>query len=147
MVMLPVDRIERHVAQRVVHPSHVPFQIESEPSDVGGPRNRRPGRGFLCDRQRAGMADVQNFVEPLQEGDGFQILAPAERVGNPFAGLARIVQIEHRSDRIHAQAVNVVFAHPEQRIGEQEILHFVAAVIEDQRSPVGMRARRGSACS
>ena len=86
------------------------------------------------------MPAVQHFVQALQERDRFQIFAAAERVRNPFAGLARIIEVEHGSHGIHAQAVDVIFVQPEKRVREQKILHFVAAVVEDQRAPVGMRA-------
>ena len=65
---------------------------------------------------------------------------PPNAIGNPFAGRARIIEIEHRGDRVHAQTVDVVLVDPEKRVREQEILHFVAAVIEDERAPIGMRA-------
>ena len=69
-----------------------------------------------------------------------EIFAAAEFVGDPFARLAAVVEIEHRGHGIDAQAVDVIFVEPEQRVGEQEIAHFVAAVVEDQRAPVGMLA-------
>ena len=34
----------------------------------------------------------------------------------------------------------MVLAQPEQRVGEQEVADLVAAVVEDERAPVGMRA-------
>src|SRR5579864_402317 len=34
MVIGAIDRILRHVAERVVHPSHVPFEAETEPTTV-----------------------------------------------------------------------------------------------------------------
>jgi len=34
VVMLAVDRLARHVAERVVHPAHVPFEAEAEPADI-----------------------------------------------------------------------------------------------------------------
>ena len=77
VVMLPVERIERDISQRVVHPAHVPFQIEAQPADVRRARNRRPGSRFFRDRQRAGMPLVQHFIQPLDERDCLQVLAPA----------------------------------------------------------------------
>src|SRR5258708_39391875 len=58
----------------------------------------------------------------------------------PFAGLAGIIQIEHGSDGVHAEAVDMVFIEPEKRVGNQIVLDFVAAVIVDQRAPVWMGA-------
>ena len=34
----------------------------------------------------------------------------------------------------------MVLAHPEQGVGDEEVAHLVAAVVEDQRAPVGVRA-------
>src|SRR6266567_9103514 len=69
-----------------------------------------------------------------------QIFAAAELIGNPLAGLARVIEIEHGSDGVHAEAVNVVFVEPEEGVGNQIVLHFIAAVVVDQRAPIGMRA-------
>src|ERR1039458_1351933 len=41
---------------------------------------------------------------------------------------------------IHSEAIDVVFAQPELRIRDQERAHLIAAVIEDQRSPIAMLA-------
>ena len=54
--------------------------------------------------------------------------------------LARVVEIQHRRDRIHAQPVDVVLLEPEQRVRQQEVADLVAAVVEDQRAPVLMLA-------
>ena len=36
--------------------------------------------------------------------------------------------------------VDVVLAQPEQRVGDQEVADLVAAEVEDERAPVGVRA-------
>jgi hypothetical protein len=54
--------------------------------------------------------------------------------------LARVVEIEHGGDRVHAQAVDVIFVEPEHGARHQEAAHFRAAVIEDVRLPVGMES-------
>src|SRR5204862_2659481 len=51
-----------------------------------------------------------------------------------------VVQIEHRSDGIYAQAIDAIPIQPEQRVRYQEIHDFGAAVIVDQRAPVEMAA-------
>src|ERR1700694_1115405 len=103
--MLPEKWIESHIAQRVVHPSHVPFQIEAEAPNVGRPGHRWPGSGLLGDHEHTGMLGMQDFVETLQKRDCFEILTAAESIGNPFAWLPRVIQVQHRSDRINAQTV------------------------------------------
>ena len=136
VMVLAIKRIERDVAQRIVHPAHVPFQIESQAAKIDGTRNRGPCRRFLRDRQRARMALVQHFIQPLDEGDGLQVLAAAQLIGNPLACFAGIIEVQHRGHGIHAQAVDVILVDPEKRVRQQEILHFVAAVVEDERAPI-----------
>ena len=83
---------------------------------------------------------MSDFVEFLQQTDGRQVLASAVFVGNPLAFFAAVVEVEHRRDRIDAQAIDVVLVQPEQGVGDQEVAHFVAAVVEDHGSPVRMLA-------
>jgi len=71
---------------------------------------------------------------------GVDVLAAAVTVGNPAAGRAAVVEIDHRGDRIDAQPVDAVALHPEQRVGHEEVRHFDAAVVVDQRAPVEMAA-------
>ena len=47
----------------------------------------------------------------------------------PFTFLAGIITVQHRSDRIDAQAVDMMFAQPIDRIGDEIVGHFAAAVI------------------
>ena len=65
---------------------------------------------------------------------------PPNLFGNPFAVLARIIEIEHRGDGVHAQAVDVIFVEPEHRTRHQEAADFGAAIVEDVSLPVGMKS-------
>ena len=65
---------------------------------------------------------------------------PPNCVRDPLAGLARVVEVEHRRDGVDAQPVGVVLAQPEERVREQEVAHLGAPEVEDERAPVGMRA-------
>ena len=130
------DRIERHVMKEVVHPTHVPFEAESEAAEIGRLSNAGPGSGFLGDRHDAGETLVANFVEAFQEINGVEIFAATERVRDPLAGFARVIEVKHRGDRVHTQAVDVIFVEPEKRVADEEIAHFVAAEIKNQRAPV-----------
>ena len=143
VVILAVDRVPLHVLQRVVHPAHVPLHVEAEPAHPRGPRDHRPGRGLLGDRQHVGMLLVDVVVQPAQQGDRVQVLGPTEDVGDPFPLLARVVPVKHRGDRVHAQPVGVILLDPELRAGQQEALHFVAPVIEDRALPVGVKPLAG----
>src|ERR1700723_1380830 len=79
----------------------------------------------------------------LQEGDRFEIFPAAELIGDPLTGFTRIVQIKHGGDRIRAQAGEMIFVDPEQRVRNEKVLNFIASVVEDERSPVGLLALLG----
>ena len=91
-----------------MHPAHVPLQPEAEAADVERTRDARPRGGLLGDRLHVGVLAVDRLVEVAQEGDRLEVLAAAVDVGDPLAFLARVVEVEHRGDRVHAQAVDVV---------------------------------------
>src|SRR6266404_7148729 len=95
------------IVERVVHPAHVPLQSEPETAEMSGPRNHRIGGGLLRVGLNVRMLFVGFEVETAQEVDRFQVLAAAELVRNPFTLLARVVEIEHGSDGVHAQAVGM----------------------------------------
>ena len=95
---------------------------------------------LLGDHQDPGKPGVQDRVGVLQELDRLEILVAAIDVRNPAAPRARIVEVEHRGDGIHAQSVEVIHLQPEQRVGDEEVFHLVPAVVEDQGAPVGMLA-------
>ena len=65
---------------------------------------------------------------------------PPKTLGIHSPGCARVIEIEHRGDRVHAKAVDVILVDPEERVRQQKILDFVAAVVENQRAPIGMLA-------
>ena len=44
LMKAPVNRIERHVMKKIVHPSLVPLEAETEPAQMSRPRNAGPRR-------------------------------------------------------------------------------------------------------
>src|ERR1043165_6823784 len=113
VVIYSVNRICRHVIERVVHPSHVPLKAEPQATDVVRARDHRPGSRLFGDRLRVGMRLVNLLVEAAEKLDRPKIFAPAELVGNPFAVLARVVEVEHRRDGVDAEPVGVIAPEPE----------------------------------
>src|SRR5258708_40007560 len=63
------------------------------------------------------------------------MLPPTITVRNPFARLARVVEIAHRADGIDPQAIDMVLTQPEQGAGKQEIAHLGTAIIKDVGAP------------
>jgi len=139
VMVFAVDRVHRHVAQRVVHPPHVPFEPEAEPADIDRPRHHRPGGRFLGRGRRAGRFPEHQLVHPPQKGDRVEVLAAAEHVGDPFPRIAAVIEIQHRGDRIDPDPVDMILAHPVECARQQEIRDLAATVIVDQRVPVAVQ--------
>ena len=140
VMMLAVDRVLADVVQRVVHPAHVPFVAEAEPAEFDRTRNLRPGGGLFGGRGRLRETREQLGVDAAQESDRFDVLPAAMLVGNPRAGRTAVVEVEHGRDGIDPQSVDRVALEPEQRVRDQEVRYFGAAVIVDQRAPIEVPA-------
>ena len=114
VVVAAVDRLLADVAQRVVHPAHVPLEAEAEAAGIGRDATRR---GQAVDSSAIvtmpGSVRVDRLVHAPQEVDRFEVLVAAVPVRDPLAGLARVVEVEHRRHRIDAQAVELVALEPE----------------------------------
>ena len=86
---------------------------------------------------------MTDLVEPFDEVDGGEVFVAAVDIGDPLAGLARIVEIEHRRDGVDPQAVEMIAIEPEKRIPEQEVANLGTAVVEDLGAPVAVLAEPG----
>jgi hypothetical protein len=128
------------VAERVVHPAHVPLEPEPEAAQMRRAGDTRPGGRFLGDRHHARGAPIDGGVHLLEEIDGFEVLAAAVLVRRPLAFLARVVEVEHRGDGVHAQPVDVELLQPVRRVRDQEVAHLAAAEVEHERAPVRLLA-------
>ena len=139
--------IQLHVVGDVVHPAHVPLEVEAQTTlqaalahrlgDVG------PGGGFLGDHETAGVEGEHMLVQLLEKVHRLQILVAAVDVGDPLAALAAVIQIEHGGHRVHPETVDVELLHPEVGGGEQEGAHLVAGIVKDHGAPVLVLALAG----
>ncbi len=143
VMVATVDRVECRVPQRVVHPAHVPLEVEAEAAEVRGLRDAGERRRLFGEHHRARVILPHSGVQLTQEIDGVEVLAAAIAVRHPLPGLAAVVQVEHRGDRVHAQAVHVIVVEPVQRVRDEEVAHLVPAVVEDLGAPVGVLAEPG----
>ena len=123
-----------------MHPAHVPLEPEPEPADVRGARDHRPRRRLLGDGHRRRVVPVDDLVELPDEGDRLQVLVAPVAVRQPLARLLRVVEVEHRGDRVHPEPVQVVAREPVERVADEVVGDLVAAVVEDQRPPVRLLA-------
>jgi len=140
VVIVAVDRVFAEVFERVMHPSHVPLHRETKTAGPGGPRHLGPGGRFFCHDEAAGALLMGDRIELFKESDGLEIFVTAIFVGDPVAGLPRIVEIEHGGDRIDPKAIEVEFLKPKKRAADQEVADFVATIVIDQGAPVAMLA-------
>ena len=136
MVVLAVHGVTSHVLQRIVHPAHVPFVMETQPAGIGRARHGRESRGFLRQGDGLGTMLAHHFIHAFEEADRFQVLAPTVLVGNPFTGLAAVVAVQHRRHGVHTQAIHAKSLQPVQGVANQEVAHLSAAQVVDKRVPI-----------
>src|ERR1700730_9946636 len=138
LVESSVNRFAAHVEQKVVHPSHVPLEPETESSQVGWSRDATPRMGFFRDVHDSRKPLVTDFVKAFDEIDSVEVLAAAMDVRHPFTRFSRVIEIKHRSDCVDAKTIDVIVVQPEQAICDKEIAYLVSTVIKDQGAPISM---------
>ena len=143
VMIAPVDRVLAHVAERVVHPPHVPFVAEPQAAQMHRPRDHGPGGGLLGDGHRPRLLAVDHLVHAAQEVDGLEVLVAAIAVGDPVPRLPRVIEVQHRGHGIHPQPVDVIFLEPEQGVGIEVVEHLVPAIVEDGGVPVAVHSLAG----
>ena len=143
VVILPEVGIRLHEMQEIVHESHVPLQVKSKAALLHGSRDHWPCRGLLGDHQDTGVPLMHHGIHVLQELDGLQVLVAAVHVGYPLSVVPAVIQIQHGSHRVEADAVCMVDLRPVHGVGDQEVLYLRLSVVEDQGSPVGMLTLSG----
>ena len=100
VVILAIDRLPGDIAERVVHPAHVPLEAEAQPAEMRRPGDAGPRRRLLGNGDDTWHALVDRGVHLLQEADSVEVLPAAVDVGQPLAVLAGVVEVEHRGDGV-----------------------------------------------
>ena len=140
MVPLAMHRLVLDVGERVVHPPHVPFEAEAQTAEMRRAGHARPRGRLLRDGHRPGVALVDGGVGLLEERHGLEVLATAVDVRCPLAGLAAVVEIEHRGDGVDAEPVDVELLEPVRGVRHEEVADLPATEVEDVRAPVHLLA-------
>ena len=140
MIKFTEIRIQLHIFQEIVHPSHIPFQGESQAVIFCLAGYHRPCGRFLRNHDSSMISSENNRIQMLEEFNGFQVLVSTVFIGNPLTVFFTVIQIEHGCNRVYTETVNVAFFYPVKGIGDQEILYFRTSVIVDLGSPVRMLA-------
>ena len=93
MVKLAEVGVQLDIVADVVHPAHVPLEVEAQTAVVHRLGHLGPGGGLLRHHQHVGMSGEDGGVQVLEELDGLQILMAAVDVGKPLPLLAVVVQV------------------------------------------------------
>src|ERR1700683_2693205 len=99
-MMSAMHRIFTDVAQRVVHPTHVPLVAEAQATKLKRPRHLRPRSRFFRDGRRLRKPPEHLLIEAAQEFDGIQIFSAAELIRYPTSHGSAVVEVKHRCDSI-----------------------------------------------
>ena len=121
VVVRAEERIKLHIAEKIIHPAHIPLIIKSKTVLFYRRCDLWPCRGFFRDQNRAISILLKDRVEMLKEFHCFQILMTAVHICHPFAVILAVIQIQHRSDCVHTDTVCMIDIFPEERICDQEI--------------------------
>ncbi len=143
MMVLAIDRVLFHIVEGVVHPAHVPLEVEPQATFAHRRADARPGGGFLGDHQGTRCFFMDHLVEMTQEGDGLQVLAAAMDVGDPLALLARIVAVEHGGHGVDPQAIDMEMLQPVHGRGQHEAMHLMAPQVVNVGIPILVEALVG----
>src|SRR5690625_6999788 len=94
-MMFSKYRILFKIGESIVHPSHIPLEIESETARKGGFRYPFPGGGLLCKCKNAGIVGGGNFVQRLKKIDRIQVFRTAKTVRDPVVFGFEEIELEH----------------------------------------------------
>ncbi|KAF5032293.1 hypothetical protein DSECCO2_618810 [anaerobic digester metagenome] len=83
---------------------------------------------------------MDRVVHLPEEPYRFEVLPPAVDVRYPLPGAPGVIEVEHRGDRVHPQAVRVVAVKPEGGAAGEERPDLVSPEVEDITLPLGVVA-------
>ena len=139
MVARAIGEVGLHVVQRVVHPTHVPLEVEAQAAVLGWVGHERPRRGLLGNHRDIRVVLAHRGVALADKRDGFVVFLGAARVELLEARIVHAkVEVEHGSDAVHADAIGVVLVNPVEQVGDEEGAHLAAREVELVRAPVGV---------
>ena len=106
-----------------------------------GGASRRLGGRFFGDGHRVGkLARTRSVLKRRRNAVASRFSLPPWTLGIHSPGIAVVVEVDDRRDRVDAQAVDVKFAQPEERAREQKVGDFGAAEVECEGAPLVVEA-------
>ncbi|CRZ41384.1 Uncharacterised protein [Vibrio cholerae] len=113
-----MHRILFDVRQAIVHPAHVPLKTKPEAAHKGRGRNTGESRRFFGNRHRIREVFVYLLVHPFEGSNRIVVFASTVNIRDPLIMATRIIEIEHRCDRINTNAIDMEHLKPIQRISD-----------------------------
>mmetsp|Transcript_28545 Transcript_28545/g.94728 ORF Transcript_28545/g.94728 Transcript_28545/m.94728 type:complete len:223 (-) Transcript_28545:1270-1938(-) len=139
----PACRSQLQVGQGVIHPSHVPLEVEAQAPMMVGllPRHAAPRVRLLGNGHHPRVPLVHHPVQVAQEGNGLQVRIASvlilDPLSLPFEALRGAeVAVQHRGHGVKTEAIHVVALRPEEHRPEEKAPHLVLPEVEDLRPPV-----------
>ena len=112
MMMCTEIRIIADIGQVIIHKAHIPLKVKAKAFVIQGTRYLRPCGRFFGNHQHIRIPLFHNGIQMLDHFNRFQILIAAINIGNPLAILTSIIQIQHGSNRIHADSIGMELLCP-----------------------------------
>ena len=136
MLILAVDGVFLEIFKRIVHPTHIPFKIETETSFRSGFGNSWKRGRLLGNHQCARVVFMNDFVRLTEEIDRFKVFASAVLIRYPFPIFAGVIEVKHRGYGIYTEAIDVIAFAPGKCTSDKETSDFVTTVVKNQSAPV-----------
>ena len=93
MCIFPEIRIQLHILCKIMHPSHIPLQAESQSVILRVSCNLWPCSGFFCDHHRPRISSKYNRIKMLEKLNRLKILISTILVWNPLSVFTSVVKI------------------------------------------------------
>ena len=87
MVVAPIDGIKMHVFQHVMHPTHIPLEGKTKPTNIGRTRHKRPCCRFFRHCDGSWLLSIDRFIELTEKINRLQVFSSAILVSNPLSWL------------------------------------------------------------
>ena len=125
IILCTIFRTGTEIIKCIVHPSHIPFIVETKPALRNRISNLREGSGIFCCKDCRRVELFQSLVHILEKLYGVEIYT-ACRITLP---------VDRTADCIHADSIHMELTHPIVGTGLKEASCLTAGVHEIAASP------------
>ena len=109
-----------------MHPAHVPLHGESKAVILRLSGHLRPCRRLLRNHHNApDCVQASRLFRCLKNSIASRFLFPPYLFGTHCPVFSSVVQVQHRSDSVHTEPIDVKLFDPVKCICDQEILYFI----------------------